>query len=84
MLGRRLKVQRNLVRVISIQISKQILTGSGGGCTGTTYPLTAQFIQTHLADTPEPHSPDILCTDENLAGFTHTAWTGALCPALGA
>ncbi len=36
---------------------------------GTANPLTAQFIQRHLADTPEPESPDTLCTVENLAGW---------------
>ncbi|CAL8471911.1 g11453 [Coccomyxa elongata] len=66
------------------QISKQILRGSGGGCTGTANPLTAQYIQTHLANTPEPHSPNILCTNENLAGFTPPSleWSPETQPAL--
>ncbi|CAL8464501.1 g4036 [Coccomyxa elongata] len=55
----------SLDRLSSIQISRQILTGSGDGCIGTAKPLTAQSILTHLADTPEPHSPNMLCTDEN-------------------
>ncbi|CAL8462836.1 g2370 [Coccomyxa elongata] len=68
----------------SIQISKQTLTGSGGGCTGTANSLTAHFIQTHLADTPELHSPDMLCTDENLAGFSPPSldWSPETQPAL--
>ncbi|CAL8471870.1 g11412 [Coccomyxa elongata] len=65
------------------KISKQILRGSGGGCTGTANPLTAQYIQTHLANTPEPHSPNILCTNENLAGFTPPSLEWSPVPTLG-
>ncbi|CAL8469037.1 g8578 [Coccomyxa elongata] len=48
---------------------RQILKESGGAMSaGTANPLTAQVIQKHLADISEPHNPDILRIDENLAG----------------